>query len=105
LEAAGRVESFVLEKQSAGIEADVSGDRVGALEERLAFAHRGDLLRWGERQQLAKAPDAAEGKGVGPPTPFRLKLAQAPRRAQAVPVVRNVEEAAAFRAYEIGGIE
>jgi len=75
----------------AGVHADKVGDEIGPLQDRLPFADGHDPLGLGERQQLAKAPDAAEAERIGPVRPLRLELAQGARRLQAVPVVRHVE--------------
>jgi hypothetical protein len=50
----------VLQHQSARIHADVTGDRLRVLQDRLPFADRDDLVVGSEREQLAKSPDAAE---------------------------------------------
>ena len=101
-EAARRVHPLVLQEQLALIDADVTGHAVGALEDGLPFADGHDLVRRGEGQQLAEAPDAGEAERIGAVGPLGLEVAQRARRRQAVPVVGDVQEAAAARADELG---
>ena len=96
LEAAGRIHALVLQEQPARVHADVGRDRVGLLQDRLPLADGQDLLRRRERQQFAEAPDAAEAERIGAVGPLRLEVAQRLRRLQPVPVVGDVEQAAAL---------
>ena len=68
---------LVLQEQVAGVHADVAGERVGPLEDRLALADGHDLLGRGVGQQFAEAPHAAEAERVGAARPLRLEVAQA----------------------------
>ena len=61
-EAARGVHALVLQEQLARLHADVPGHAVGRVQQRLPFADRDDLVRRGERQQLAESPDAAEAE-------------------------------------------
>ena len=86
---------FVLQMQLAAAEADELGHGRGVLQQRLPFADGDHLLGRGERQQLAKPPDAAEAERVEPPRPLRLEGGERLRNRQAVPVVGHVEQVAA----------
>ena len=102
LEAARRVHPLVLQEQPPGLQADVRGDRVGPLAERLPLADGHDLVVRGEREQFAEPPDAGEVERVGAVRPLRLEVRERLRRRQAVPVVGDVEQPAALRAAERG---
>src|SRR5262249_29650773 len=102
LETARRIQPLILQEQTARPDADVAGDRVGFLENGLAFPDGQHLLRRRERKQLAEAPYAAEIQWVAAIGPLGLKVLQRARRRQALPVVSDVKQAAAARTRKRG---
>ena len=74
-EAPGRIEPFVLQMQTAVIDADVPSDVIRLLQNRLPLTDRHDLLRRSERQQLPEPPHPTEIERLMPVRPPRLKLA------------------------------
>ncbi len=73
-ETARRVHAFVLQEQSAGRAADVSGHAFGRVQQRLAFAHGDALLKGNKGQQFVEPPDAAETMRIGAPGPFFFEM-------------------------------
>ena len=92
--AARGIHPFVLEVKPAGVHADVIGDRVGLLQERLSFADGDHLVLGGERQEFVEPPHAAEADRVGPLGPHRFELGEAFGEGGAGPVVFDIEEVA-----------
>ena len=102
-EAARGVHPLVLQEQPAGVQADVLGDAVGVLQQRLAFADGDDLVGRGERQQLVEPPDAAEGRAARcGAAHFASNQRSDSGGGSAVPVVGHVEQRAALGA---GGVD
>ena len=78
-----------------GCSADVAADAVGRVQQRLAFADGDDLVRRGERQQLAEPPDAAEAERLVAAAPLLLEGGERLGNRDGVPVVGDVEQRAA----------
>ena len=88
-EAARGVHALVLQEQLAGLHADEAGHAVRRVEQRLPFADRDDLVRRGERQQVAEPPDAAERERFVPAAPLGLELFERFRNRRASPSRRR----------------
>ena len=97
-ETARWVHAFVLQEQSAGRDADVSGHAFGRVKESLAFAHGDALLKRNKGQQFVEPPHAAEAMRVGAPGPFFFEAVQRFWHRQAIPIVDHVDQIAAFGA-------
>ena len=100
LERAGRIQPFVLEKQSAWLHIDIFGDRVILLEDGLAFADGHFVFVVAEVEELAESPHAGEVERVVPGRPASGEVAQFVGNANSIPVVPDIQQLATLRALE-----
>jgi hypothetical protein len=98
LERTRGIHPFVLQVESAGMEADIRGDRVGLLEESLPFADRYHGIRRGEGQQLMKPVNATEAQRLVAAAPHFLEIAERLWRPGPIPLVYHIQQVAALRA-------
>ena len=97
-EAAGRIQTLVLQMEIAGARSDVFTHRVSLLQDGLPLANGDNLVVGSKRQQLPKPPYAAEIERLMPVRPVAFEFLQRPRYGQAVPIVLHIQQAAAGRA-------
>ena len=97
-EAAGGIESFILQEQVTVIEADVSSDGIGLLQNRLPFADGDHFLFGCKGKQFPKPPHPAEIERITPIGPAVLKLFERRRHRQTVPIVIHVQQTSAIGA-------
>ncbi len=88
-----------------GVEAEVSGDFIGGLEEGLPFADGDDELGRREGEEIAEPPDSGEVEGIEAFGPLGLELVQSSRDGEVVPVVDDIDEIGASRAGEMGLVD
>ena len=103
LEAAARVQAFVLEEEAAGPHPHAAGEEVGLLQDGAAFADGDDVvLGTVERHQFAEPPDPGEVEaafGAGAlRAPAVLEEVEVLGDGELGPVVLDVEQAGAFSA-------
>jgi hypothetical protein len=95
-----RVHPFVLQEQTPGSAADVSGNAFGRLQQRLAFAYGDALFLRHKRQQFMEPPYAAETERIGPPRPFLLEFGERLGGRRFIPLVDHIDQVAAFGAID-----
>ena len=94
-EAARGVQALVLQKQVAVAYAGVAGHAAGGLQQCLTFAHGDDRLAPGKRQQFVEPPDAAQRQRLVAARPLAFEERQRLGRLRSVPIVDDVQQAAA----------
>lgn len=100
-EAARRIHPFVLQVQLAGVHAHKFSDRVGLLQQRLAFADRHDFTLRDERQQFMETPHARKSDRIGSFRPPGFEFTQVFWDFQTVPVIRHIQKVAALGARRV----
>ncbi len=91
--------------QPAGRDADISGDALRGVQQRLAFANGNALFDRGKRQQVVKSPHAAKTVRIVAAIPFSLEIREFFGHRQFIPGVNDIEQAAAFFASDAGFID
>ncbi len=110
LEAARRIQAFVLQQQVAGLDAHLLGEQRCVLELRAAFADGDDVVFGSIKREefagTARRRRNPPDRGVGAlGRPAVLELLQTLRHGQPRPVVLDVEQAAAFRACDLALVD
>lgn len=99
-EGAGRIQTLVLQKQTPVIHIDILRYGVVGLKDRLALADT-DLVRvLAKADQFAEPPDAGQIQPIVPAGPALGKIAQFSGNGNPVPIIADIQQFTAFRAFE-----
>lgn len=92
LETARRIQTLILQIQTARLQTAGCGQTVIPLQYRLAFTDGHQLFVCRKSQQLAESPDAAVVQWIQTRRPALLKIRQSTRQRDPVPVIADVQQ-------------